>query len=230
MKKLVTLALGAAIAVSGAQSAHAAKHWDDMSWWGNTGAQPAPVPDSQGRSGYWWWPTEAASNNEEWGGCDAASGELWGNRGIVYHTWEQAAKEEVAEAPAPTPPAAVERTVPVLNNILFDFDKAVLKPEGQAVANEAVAELKKWKKDTVLIEGHTDSVGSDAYNMALGQRRADAVSNYLTSNGVEQGRVSTKSYGESQPAVPNDTAANRKLNRRAVFKFTVGQYAPGEVQ
>lgn len=224
MKKLVTFALGAAIAVSGAQSAHAAKHWDDMSWWGNTGAKPDPVPDSQGRCGYWWWPTEAASNVDD--------SELWGNRGIVYHCpWEQAKAEEApAPAPEPTPAAKVERTVPVLNNILFDFDKAVLKPEGQAIANEAVAELKKWHKDTVLIEGHTDSVGSDAYNLALGQRRADAVANYLTSNGVEQGRVSTQSFGESQPAVPNDTAANRKLNRRAVFKFTVGEYAPGEVQ
>ncbi len=222
MKKLIAVALVSAVALTCAP-AHAAKSWDDMSWWGNTGATPDPVADSQGRSGYWWWPTEAASNVDD--------GELWGNRGIVYHTpWEKPAAE-VVDAPAPeAAPEAVVRTVPVLNNILFDFDKSVLKPEGQAVAGEAVAELKKWYKDTVVVEGHTCNIGTDVYNQGLGQRRADSVVNYLTTNGVDASRVSSQSYGESAPAVPNDNSANRALNRRAVFKFTAGSYAAGEVQ
>jgi len=223
MKKLTVLALaGLALACA---PAHAAKHWDDYSWWGNTGATPAPVQDSQQRcdgNGYWWWPTEPASNVDD--------GELWGNRGVVYHCWVK--EEEVADAPAPepTPAPAPERTVPVLNNILFDFDKSVLKPEGQAVANEAVGELKKWFKDTVVVEGHTCNVGSDAYNMGLGQRRADTVSGYLTSHGIDASRVSSKSLGETTPSVPNDTAANRKLNRRAVFQFSIGSYTVDEVK
>jgi OOP family OmpA-OmpF porin len=223
MKKLIAIALVSGVALAGAP-AHAAKSWDDMSWWGNTGAKSDPVADSQGRSGYWWWPTEAASNVDD--------GELWGNRGIVYHSpWEQAAAAEAApEAPAPAAPEMAQRTVPVLNNILFDFDKSVLKPEGQAVADQAVGELKKWFKDTVVIEGHTCNVGSDVYNQGLGQRRADSVQTYVTSQGVDASRVSAQSFGETSPAVPNDNAANRKLNRRAVLKFSVGSYTVDEVK
>lgn len=222
MKKLIAFALVSAAALTCAP-AHAAKSWDDMSWWGNTGATPDPVADSQGRSGYWWWPTEAASNVDD--------GELWGNRGIVYHSpWEKPAPPAAEEAAPEAAPEAVVRTVPVLNNILFDFDKSVLKPEGQAVAGEAVAELNKWFKDTVVVEGHTCNIGTDVYNQGLGQRRADSVVNYLTTNGVDASRVTSQSYGESSPAVPNDSAANRALNRRAVFKFTAGSYAAGEVQ
>jgi len=222
MKKMMAVALVAALALACAP-AHAAKHWDDMSWWGNTGATPAPVADSKGRSGYWWWPTEPASNVDDT--------ELWGNRGIVYHSpWEQpAAPEVVAEPPVVDPPQAT-RTVPVLNNILFDFDKSVLKPEGQAIANEAIAVMKEFPGDTVVIEGHTCNIGTDEYNMGLGHRRADSVQNYLTTNGIDASRVTSQSFGESAPAVANDTAANRKLNRRAVFKFTAGTYEAGEVQ
>jgi outer membrane protein OmpA-like peptidoglycan-associated protein len=223
MKKLIAIALAAGFAFAGAP-AHAAKHWDDMSWWGNTGATPAPVADSQGRSGYWWWPTEAASNVDD--------GELWGNRGIVYHSpWEQAAAPEAPIVePGPAPAAAIDRQVPVLNNILFDFDKSVLKPEGQAVAGQAAGELQKWFKDTVVIEGHTCNVGSDTYNMGLGERRANSVVEYIKGQGIDASRLSGQSFGETTPAVPNDTAANRKLNRRAVLKFSIGTYAPGEVQ
>ncbi|MBI1319163.1 MAG: OmpA family protein [Candidatus Hydrogenedens sp.] len=214
MKKLMAVALVAALALACAP-AHAAKMWDDMSWWGNTGATPAPVADSQGRSGYWWWPTDPASNVDDT--------ELWGNRGIVYHSpWEQPAPPEPVAEPAPTPAPDTTRTVPVLNNILFDFDKSTLKPEGKAIADEAIAVMKEFGGDTVLIEGHTCNIGTDEYNMGLGQRRADSVASYLTSMGIDAGRVSTKSFGESTPAVPNDTTANRALNRRAVFQFTLG--------
>jgi len=185
---------------------------DDTAWWGNTGATPAPVQDAT-RSGYWWWPTEAASNADD--------SELWGNRGIVYHIWEPAA--EVAEAPAPQENPCVERTVIVLNNVLFDFDKFDLKAEGQAEVGKLIGEMTKYPKDTVVIEGHTCNIGEEAYNMGLGQRRADSVQSYMLSNGVDASRVSTVSKGESTPAVPNDTSANRKLNRRAEFKITLGQ-------
>ena len=216
MKRLVALALIAAVCGFGGK-AEAAKKWDDMSWWGNTGATPEPHTDSKGRSGYWWWPVEPASNVDD--------GELWGNRGIVYHAWVK------AEAPAPTPevPGPKEevqqtptRTAIVLNNVLFDFDKSTLKPEGKAEIDKLVAEMGKFPGDTVVVVGHTDSVGTDAYNMALGQRRADAVVNYMKAAGIDAARVGSKSMGESSPAVPNDSAANRALNRRAVFEITLG--------
>ena len=217
MKKLVASALVAALWFT-CGAAQAAKQWDDMSWWGNTGAVPLPQPDTncgcgEPRSCYWWWPTEPASNvNDQ---------ELWGNRGIVYSCWIQ------PEPPAPPPPPPVEptkpeRTLPLFNHVLFDYDKATLKPEGRAEIDKVVAEMKLHEGDTVLIEGHASNEGSDAYNMALGQRRADAVRDYMVQMGIAPNRIQTISYGESRPAVANDTPANRKLNRRAVFVITMG--------
>lgn len=220
MKRFVVVALLAAVVMVGIP-AHAAKVWDDMSWWGNTGATPEPVADSNmgccatGRSGYWWWPKEPASNVDD--------SELWGNRGIVYHHWEKPVEKEVVPPPPPPPPPPdPKREKPVLNNVLFDFDKAVLKPEGKAEVDKLVAEMKKFPKDTVVIEGHTCNVGPAEYNMGLGQRRADAVKAYMVESGIDAARVETVSYGLTKPAVPNDTPANRKLNRRAVFNITLG--------
>jgi outer membrane protein OmpA-like peptidoglycan-associated protein len=214
MKKLV-LVLAVAVAVAGLSSvAHAAKTWDDMSWWGNTGATPEPQADSKGRAGYWWWPTEAASNADD--------GELWGNRGIVYHAWEKPAPPVEPTPPTPTPDEPkVDLTRPVANNVLFDFDKAVLKPEGKVEVDKIVGSMKKFTKDTVVIEGHTCDIGDEAYNMGLGQRRADAVQKYMVESGIDAARVQAVSLGETNPAVANDSAANRKLNRRAVFKVTI---------
>ena len=217
MKRIVALALIAAVCGFGGK-AEAAKHWDDMSWWGNTGATPAPTADTKGRSGFWWWPIEPASNADD--------GELWGNRGIVYHTYAPAAEPtpEVTTTPDPGAkenPKEIHIAI-VLNNVLFDFDKSTLKPEGKAEVDKLVAEMVKFPGDTVVVVGHTDSVGTDAYNMALGQRRADAVVAYMKAAGIDAARVGSKTMGESAPAVANDTAANRALNRRAVFEITLG--------
>ncbi|MCC6144138.1 MAG: OmpA family protein [Candidatus Hydrogenedentes bacterium] len=160
--------------------------------------------------GYWWWPTEPASNEGDM--------ELWGNRGIIYHCWEQPAP--VVEPPV-APPTKPERTKVLLNNVLFDFDKAVLKPEGKAEVDKLVAEMKAHPGDSVVIQGHTCDIGTEEYNMGLGQRRADAVKRYMIEQGIDQGRVTTVSFGETQPAVPNTDAANRKLNRRAQFDVTL---------
>ncbi|MFA7693162.1 MAG: OmpA family protein [Candidatus Hydrogenedentes bacterium] len=218
MKKFVVVACLVAVVAIGLP-AQAAKVWDDMSWWGNTGAVPEPQPESgrcpaqMSRCGYWWWPTVPASNVND--------AELWGNRGIVY----QACKPEapVVEEPAPveTPPAPPARTAIILNNVLFDFDKAVLKAEGKAEVDKLIAEMKKYPGDTVLIEGHTCNIGTHEYNMGLGQRRADAVKKYMIENGIEEARIQTQSFSYDRPAVANDSAANRKLNRRAEFKITL---------
>jgi len=217
MKKLLIVAIAVAMMTLGVP-AEAAKVWDDMSWWGNTGATPEPhietgrCPAQMARSGYWWWPKEPASNVDD--------SELWGNRGIVYNQWVKPVVEQPKEPPKEVPPV-VKRTAIVLNNVLFDFDKAVLKPEGKAEVDKLVAEMKKFPKDTVVIEGHTCNVGPAEYNMGLGQRRADAVQKYMVESGIDAARVQTVSFGETKPAVPNDSAANRKLNRRAEFKVTI---------
>jgi len=123
------------------------------------------------------------------------------------------------------PPKATAVTIkderPVFDFILFDFDKSVLKPEGKTAAAKVVAWLKKYPKDTAVIEGHTCSIGTDEYNLGLGQRRADAVKCFLVEQGIEAKRLTAKSLGESRPSVPNDSPGHRKLNRRVAFYITV---------
>jgi len=101
-----------------------------------------------------------------------------------------------------------------LEGVYFDFDKATIKPEGKAVLNEAAALLKKHERVVVEVAGHTDSVGSDAYNQGLSERRANSVKDYLTSQGVTATRLTAKGYGEAQPVASNDTQEGRAENRR----------------
>ncbi|MFP5344316.1 MAG: OmpA family protein [Gammaproteobacteria bacterium] len=84
----------------------------------------------------------------------------------------------------------------------FDFDKAILKPEGQAKLDEFVVKMNEYTQvDVLLVTGHTDRIGTEAYNMRLSQRRADAVKAYLVSKGVASQRIETDAKGESQPVV-----------------------------
>ena len=97
---------------------------------------------------------------------------------------------------------------------LYDFNKSDLKPEGKATLDKIAADLKKIKLEVIIAVGNTDSVGTDAYNMALGQRRAQSVKSYLTSKGVDGSRIYTESKGKSNPVASNATAEGRAKNRR----------------
>ncbi|MDZ4859143.1 MAG: OmpA family protein [Candidatus Hydrogenedentes bacterium] len=112
-----------------------------------------------------------------------------------------------------------QRTIVLQNDVLFDFDKAVLKPEGRAAVDTVIAEARSRRLDRLVIEGHTCDLGSDAYNMDLSQRRANAVRSYMIEQGIDGSRITTEAYGESRPAAANINEANRKLNRRAEFRF-----------
>jgi len=108
-----------------------------------------------------------------------------------------------------------------LRGVNFDFDKSTLRPDAVAILNEAIEVLKKYPELKVEVAGHTDSIGTDAYNQKLSERRATAVYNYLTSNGVDAGRlIGPHGYGESHPIAPNtlpdgkDNPEGRAQNRR----------------
>ncbi|MDP1799892.1 MAG: OmpA family protein [Bacteroidota bacterium] len=106
-----------------------------------------------------------------------------------------------------------------INNIFFDFDKAELKKESNYELDRLVKLFKDYPSMTVEISGHTDNVGSKAYNDQLAYKRAEAVSKYLkTKLGVSEAQVTLKSFGETQPVASNETAKGRKLNRRVEFK------------
>ncbi len=96
----------------------------------------------------------------------------------------------------------------------FDFDKSVLKPEGKAKLDDVASKVKNINLEVIIAVGHTDSIGSDAYNQKLSVRRAEAVKAYLVSKGIDKSRVYTEGKGEKQPVADNKTAAGRAKNRR----------------
>ncbi len=116
-------------------------------------------------------------------------------------------------APAPPPPAPAPQVqkITLASKALFDFDKSVLKPEGQAaIDSEVIDKLKNVSKlELVLVTGHTDRIGSQEYNQKLSERRADTVRDYLVSRGVPRDKIETLGMGKTQPVpgvVCNQTA------------------------
>jgi OOP family OmpA-OmpF porin len=121
------------------------------------------------------------------------------------------AAKPVAVAPVVTPSS---EKVSFSADALFDFDKAVLKPEGKAKLDDLTSKLQGINLEVIIAVGHTDSVGTDAYNQKLSIRRAEAVKAYLQGKGIEVNRIYTEGKGEKQPVESNKTAAGRAKNRR----------------
>src|SRR5213594_1958989 len=122
----------------------------------------------------------------------------------------------VAQAPPPPPPPPAKGTkLATLGGANFDFNKAEVRPEGRTVLDGAVKTLKDNPGTKVVIEGHTDSIGGDAYNKKLSERRAEAVKRYLVRQGIDAGRIRTVGYGKTKPVADNTTEEGRAKNRRA---------------
>ncbi|MGM9515674.1 outer membrane protein OmpA [Roseateles sp. DB2] len=123
--------------------------------------------------------------------------------------------EPKAEVKPPvTPPVVQSEKVTFAADAFFDFDKAVLKPEGKAKLDDLVSKTSGINLEVIVAVGHTDSVGSDEYNQKLSVRRAEAVKAYLVSKGIEKNRVYTEGKGEKQPVADNKTTEGRAKNRR----------------
>ncbi len=158
-----------------------------------------------------WTPATAAA------GCDGA---IVAPKAAPAPTPAPAPAPVVAPAPKPAPapvvapaPAAATK-VTYAADAFFDFDKAVLKAEGKAKLDDLVGKVKGVNLEVIIAVGHTDSVGSDAYNQKLSVKRSDAVKAYLVSKGIEKNRVYTEGKGEKQPVADNKTSAGRAKNRR----------------
>ena len=148
-----------------------------------------------------WTPATAAP------GCDGAI--------VPAKAAPAPAATPAAVAPAAAPvPATVATKVTYAADAFFDFNKSVIKPEGKAKLDDLVGKIKDINLEVIIAVGHTDSVGSDAYNQKLSVRRSEAVKAYLVSKGIEKNRVYTEGKGEKQPVADNKTAEGRAKNRR----------------
>lgn len=132
----------------------------------------------------------------------------------VERAMQPVAQAAPPEPPAPPPAPEAGTKITSLAGTNFDFDKATLRPEGADKLNQAVEVLREHTSVLVNVEGHTDNVGSDAYNQALSERRAQTVVNYLVGKGIDASRLRPTGYGESRPAESNDTGEGRAHNRR----------------
>jgi OOP family OmpA-OmpF porin len=151
-----------------------------------------------------------------------------------------AAEVPMAPAPAPAPvappaPAPVVVVAPVPSSekvtyaadAFYDFDKAILKPEAKTKLDDLVSKTKDINLEVIIAVGHTDGVGTDAYNDKLSVRRAESIKAYLTSKGVEANRIYTEGKGKRQPVADNKTAEGRAKNRRVEIEV-VGTRAAGK--
>jgi len=195
MKKLNKLAmLIATAALASAAGAQSIDNWraTDGTVWKN-GTNELCWRDA------FWTPATAAV------GCDGA---------IVAAKAAPAPAPAAKPAPAPAPAPVAAAKVTYAADAFFDFDKAVLKPEGKAKLDDLVGKVKDINLEVIIAVGHTDATGSDAYNQGLSVKRSEAVKAYLVSKGIEKNRVYTEGKGEKQPVADNKTSSGRSKNRR----------------
>lgn len=195
LNKVAMLIASAALAtVAGAQTVDNWTSADGTAW--KNGTNELCWRDAN------WTPATAAV------GCDGA---------IVAPVAVVAANAAPAPAAAPVPavvPAPAASKVTYAADAFFDFDKSVLKPAGKAKLDDLIAKVKGINLEVIIAVGHTDSVGTDAYNQKLSVKRSEAVKAYLVSKGIEKNRVYTEGKGEKQPVASNKTKDGRSKNRR----------------
>ncbi len=164
-----------------------------------------------------------AQNVDNWRN---STGDVWKNStGLCWRdaNWTPATAapgcDGAVAAPAPAAPkaaapVAAASKVTYAADAFFDFDKSVVKPAGKAKLDDLVSKVKGINLEVIIAVGHTDSIGSDAYNQKLSVRRAEAVKAYLVSKGIEKNRIYTEGKGEKQPVASNKTKEGRAKNRR----------------
>ena len=160
------------------------------------------------RTGYW---TPAAAAKDK-AGCECDKDLL------PKDVCEPKAAPAAAQTPAAAGPKPAGEKITLAADALFDFDKAVLRPEGKAKLDDVAAKAKQLKIEVILAVGHTDRIGKDAYNQKLSEKRAAAVKEYLVSKGFEANRVYTEGKGEKQPVTGDkckslgaESGKNKKL-------------------
>jgi len=116
------------------------------------------------------------------------------------------------------------------SSVLFAFDKSNLSNEAKANLDKLVIVLNNYKETDIVIQGHTDSKGSEAYNQRLSEQRASTVSSYLASKGIVSSRLTIRGFGEMLPKYTNDTVEGRDKNRRVEFLITANETMKAEAE
>ena len=163
----------------------------------------------------------AAMASDNWQNGDGALNWKNGDGTLCWRdaSWTPATAAKGCDGALAAKPAAAaagvsQSKITLQADTLYDFNKSDLKPVGKATLDKIAADLRKIKLEVIIAVGNTDSVGTDAYNMALGQRRAQSVKAYLTSKGIDGSRIYTESKGKSNPVASNATAEGRAKHRR----------------
>ena len=134
---------------------------------------------------------------------------------VIGHQMDQQAKELISAIPGATVTRVGEGiTVTFASGLLYDFDSDAIRSEAAVNLNNLAASLRKYPNTQLLIVGHTDDSGSDSYNQALSQRRADAALRYLGQQNIPASRISASGRGESEPIASNGMESGRQTNRR----------------
>lgn len=150
---------------------------------------------------------------------------------IIGHQMDK----QAAELKQNIPGAIVERVgegiqVTFDSGLLFDFDSDVVRSEARTNLRNLAASLDKYPGSDLLIAGHTDSVGTDAYNLALSERRAESAASYLASQGVSRSRIRARGLGETEPVAPNASEDGRSKNRRVEVAIYAGEAQRAEAK
>lgn len=132
-------------------------------------------------------------------------------------------EEEIPGAEVERVGEGINVTFDETSGVYFATDKYNINDKSQKTLNKLAGIFKEYPQTNILVEGHTDSTGSDSYNLTLSKNRAQAVSNYLVDTGVDRGRLTTKWYGESQPKYDNNTAEGRAKNRRVEIAIVANE-------
>lgn len=122
-------------------------------------------------------------------------------------------------------PSEGEIAVRLTSDILFDYNSAALRPASRTMLRDLAGNFSQYPDNEIIVEGHTDSTGTDAYNKKLSEQRASNVADYLIDNGVRSSAVTVFGYGEEDPKTSNDTAEGRQLNRRVEIHIRAPQQA-----
>lgn len=139
-------------------------------------------------------------------------------------------EEEIPGAEVTRVGEGINVTFDESSGVYFATEKYNINSESSATLNKLAGIFREYPNSLVLVEGHTDNTGSAEYNMGLSQRRAEAVTNYLTSQGISSGRFTTKWYGEDQPKYDNSTTKGRAQNRRVEIAIVADEQLKEEAK